>query len=137
MNEKKSYIIGGIIGFVVLIVIAVFVIGGAYKMDKLLEIPETVNLAKITKDGNTIKVTGNELKELRQAIVDLEVREYGIEDVNKYDGIKIQFYENDREDIWFRIIDKETIWDYSEALTKGNVIVYKTDVDLLELISKY
>ena len=74
---------------------------------------------------------------LRQPIVDLEVREYGIEDVNKYDGIKIQFYENDREDIWFRIIDKETIWDYSEALTKGNVIVYKTDVDLLELISKY
>ena len=74
---------------------------------------------------------------LRQPIVDLEVREYGIEDVNKYDEIKIQFYENDREDIWFRIIDKETIWDYSEALTKGNVIVYKTDVDLLELISKY
>ena len=137
MNEKKSYIIGGIIGFVVLIVIAVFVIGGAYKMDKLLEIPETVNLAKITKDGNTIKVTGDELKELRQAIVDLEVREYGIEEVNKYDGIKIQFYENDREGIWFRIIDKETIWDYSEALTKGIVIVYKTDVDLLELISKY
>lgn len=101
-------------GFAVLMGIAVWVLGGAYKAEKLLAIPETVTLAKITKDGDTIKVTDDALMELRQSIIDLEVREWWIEDVNKYEGIKIQFYENDRETIWFRIIDEEAIWDYSE-----------------------
>ena len=137
MNEKKSYIIGGIVGFAILMGLAVWFLSGVYEAEKLLSIPETVTLAKITKDGDTIKVTDDKLTELRQEIIDLEVREYGYGDISKYEGIKIQFYENDKETIWFRIIDEETIWDYSEALTKGNVIEYKTEVDLLELISKY
>lgn len=137
MSNKKSYIIGGVIGFLVLMGIAVAVFGSVMKAEKLLQIPETVTVAKITKDGNVQEVTGEQLKELRQAIIDLEVREVDIEATDKYEGIKIQFYENDTEHIWFRIIDEETIWDYSEALEKGLVIVYKTDTDLVELISKY
>ena len=113
-KKKGNFYQSMMAGFAVLMGIAVWVLGGAYKAEKLLAIPETVTLAKITKDGDTIKVTDDALMELRQSIIDLEVREWGIEDVNKYEGIKIQFYENDRETIWFRIIDEEAIWDYSE-----------------------
>ena len=137
MSNKKSYIIGGLVGFVILIGIAFVVLGGAMKKEKLLVIPETATVAKITKDGNKQEIAGDKLKQLREEIVNLEVSEFGITSPGEYEGILVQFYENDTECAWFRIIDQETIWDFSEVLEKGNIIIYKTDVDLLELISKY
>jgi len=137
MNNKKSYIIGGLVGFVILIGIAFVVLGGAMKKEKLLVVPETATMAKITKDGNAKDVIGDELQNLRDTFVNLGVREFSSEGPERDEGVLIEFYENDTKCAKFRIIDKGTLWDFVKYEKTGLIVVYKTDVDLLELVSKY
>ena len=137
MGNKKSYIIGGLVGFVILIGIAFVFFGNIAKPKMLLDISETITGAKITEDGDVKDVIGSDLQNLRDTFVNLGVREFGQEIADKQEGILIEFYGNDTKCAKFRIIDKETLWDFVKYEKTGLIVVYKADTDLLELISKY